>query len=59
MGNHGMDNTMPDISVSFGNAISWPQIYISHNMISIDLQAEYFYRLQTKLKLLSLLFLSL
>ena len=49
MGNHGMGNTMPDISVSFGNAISWPQIYISHNMISIDLQAEYFYRLQKNL----------
>ena len=49
MGNHGMVNAMPDISVSFGNAISWPQIYISHNMISIDLQDEYFYRLQKNL----------
>ena len=49
MGNHGMVDTMPDIPVSFGNAISWPQIYISHNMISIDLQAEYFYRLQKNL----------
>ena len=47
MGN--MVNAMPEIPVSFGNAISWPQIYISHNMISIDLQAAYFYRLQKKL----------